>query len=106
MLAGTQLRYWLRDHWHTIDLSPERYRIAVNGFSLSETRASGVSTKGDALEYFCGQRKTLSMRVTRSVAAPLEIRIEAWPPGEGGGPAQGLVLASIDGEVVRPLIDD
>jgi hypothetical protein len=83
-LGGTQLRYWLRGRWHTIDLSPERYRIAVNGFSLSEARACGVSVKGDSLEYFCGQRKTPSMRVTRSAAAPLEIRIEAWPSAGDG----------------------
>ncbi len=36
------------------------------------------------MDYFCGPRKTPSMSVTRSTAAPLEIRIEAWPPGGTG----------------------
>jgi hypothetical protein len=83
-LAGTQLRYWLRDQWHTIELSPGRHRIAVNNFSLSEAWACGVSVNGDTLEYFYGQRKTPSMSVTRSAGAPLEIRIEAWPPAGAG----------------------
>ena len=79
-LAGTRLRYWLRDQWYTLDPSPERYRIEVNGFSVNETRPFGIHVKGDSLEYFCGQRKTPSMKVTRPAAAPLDLSVEAWSP--------------------------
>ena len=79
-LAGTRLRYWLRNQWYTIDLTPACYRIAADGFSLSEGRACGVSVKARALEYFCARQRTPSMRVTRTTAAPLEIHIQAWPP--------------------------
>lgn len=104
-LRGTELRYWLRDQWYAIDLSPDRYRIAVNDFSLSETKAFGLSVQGNSLEYFCGRRNTPSMSVTRSAAVPLEIRIEAWPHA-GAGIRKWAVTCAKGEAVVRCLLFD
>ena len=78
-LNGTQLKYWLRDQWYTIDLSTERCRIAVNDFAVSDRHPFAVNVQGDTAEYYCGERKSPSMALTRSAAAPVAICIEAWP---------------------------
>ena len=78
-LDGTQLKYWLRDQWYTVDLSTHRCRIAVNDFAVSDRRAFGVNVKGDTAEYFSGDRKSPSLAVTRSAAVPVEIYVVAWP---------------------------
>jgi hypothetical protein len=78
-LNGTQLRYWLRDQWYTVDLSTQRCRIAVGDFAVSDRHPFAVNVHGDTAEYYCGARKSPSMTVTRSTVGPVAICIEAWP---------------------------
>ena len=51
----------------------------MNDFAVSDSQAFAVNVHGDTAEYYCGQRKSPSMTITRSAAAPVAIRIEAWP---------------------------
>ncbi len=83
-LNGTQIRYWLRGQRYVIDLSTQAYRIAVDNFSVNDTKPFAVNVKSDSLEYFAGARRTPSLVVTRSNATPLELRIETWPVAASG----------------------
>jgi len=83
-LSGTQIRYWLRGQRHLIDLSMPICRIEVDGFSVSDASPFAVNAKGDALEFFSGERQTPSLVVTRSQATPLDLRIDAWPAAASG----------------------
>ncbi|MBU4398253.1 MAG: hypothetical protein KKE86_02835 [Planctomycetes bacterium] len=104
-LNGTRLKYWLRDQWYTIDLDTRRCRIAVNDFSVSAAKPLAVNAKGDTLEYFCGNRKTFSMAVTRSVPASLELRIDAWPSA-AAGLRKWTETAAQDGMTVSHVVSD
>ncbi|MBU4273463.1 MAG: hypothetical protein KKA28_16510, partial [Planctomycetes bacterium] len=59
----------------------------------------------DTLEYFCGNRKTFSMAVTRSVPASLELRIDAWPSA-AAGLRKWTETAAQDGMTVSHVVSD
>lgn len=104
-LNGTRLKYWLRGQWYAIDLGMRRCRITVNDFSVSAAGPLAVNAKGDTLEYFRGNRKTFSMAVSRSVPAPLELRIDAWPSAVAGL-RKWTETAAQDGMTVRHVVSD
>ncbi len=83
-LSGTQLKYWLRGQNYTIDLKIGDYGVTVDKFTVRDKKAFAVDAKGDTLSYFNGTRKTPSMTLVRSGAAPLEIRIDTWPAEQNG----------------------
>jgi hypothetical protein len=78
-LAGTELRYTLRDHLYVIDLSTNDYAITVNGCTLREAHPFGVNATPTGLEYFPGTNADWAMSISRSAGRPLTVEIVRWP---------------------------
>jgi len=90
-LAGTQLKYWLRDRTYVIDLDQSVSKITVDGFTVSDPRPFAVNVSADRAEYFSGERSTPSLIVTRSPGQFLELRITSW---SSTGPRKWSEIAS------------
>ena len=83
-LAGTHLRYQLRNQWYDIDLGAKKSAVTVNGFTVRSAGAFAVSSSGNRLACFAGTVNQEAFSITRPSAAKLDIEIAAWPVENGG----------------------
>jgi hypothetical protein len=104
-LGGTTLNYWLRNQDYRIELKPEDYGITVGKCTVKEKKPFAVEVKENTLVYYSGGRKTPSLTVVRSAAAPFEVRVESWP-AEGGGVRKWSESCSSADLEVRHTVSD
>ena len=126
-LAGTRLRYQLRNQRYDIGLEARTASVAVNGFTVKSAGAFAVNSSGKRLTCFRGASDRASFDFTRSGDEPLAIDVASWPSAHGGacrwtetGAAaslpihrtiSGLKLKSayslvVDGNAVSTLVTD
>lgn len=77
-LNGTRLNYRLRHQLYEIDLSTDVYRMQANSFSIETNKPFAMNSEGNALEYFHGDRRSCSMKLTRATKDTVLVVIEDW----------------------------
>jgi hypothetical protein len=72
-LNGTKIKYWLRNQDYTIELSQEKYSIAVNNLSVSNNKPFAVNINSDMLEYFNSDNSRVSLRISGAQSCSIDI---------------------------------
>ncbi len=83
-LAGTQLRYRLRQKRYGITLEAEQSVIATDGFRVRAEGSFAVDVSENRLSCFQGDHDQPALMVTRSGKGKVEIEMSDWPDIQGG----------------------
>lgn len=72
-LNGTKINYRLRNQDYVIDLSQEKFTVAGNGFSVSNSKPFAVNITGDQIEYFNADDPHVSLSLSGAQSGSLDI---------------------------------
>lgn len=77
-LAGTELKYNFRDQKLTISLDMNKYTVANNQFTITDSKNFGFFSTANKLLYFNADKENASLQVSTKINGNLSLDIKMW----------------------------
>lgn len=77
-LNGTEVKYWLRNQYYTIQISMNDYSMSANSFSVNSSESFSMHTDDNKLAYFNKKNPNPSFILTRDKHSDVQIKILKW----------------------------
>ncbi|HAM10259.1 MAG: hypothetical protein A2X05_08190 [Bacteroidetes bacterium GWE2_41_25] len=80
-LNGTEFSYTFTGKKYNVRLNEDKYELSNDDFTITAGQSFGVSTDGNNLLYYPGNKDIARLSVTKSIIDPVKVDIAQWDEG-------------------------